>query len=88
MNLSKIAAKHQKSGMTLRVPVSILVTFDFLTAVILWLFFYTHLFGLLQNEIVIALIVSTFLAVMGVTWGVGKDFPRDRTSKGEKNEIR
>lgn len=51
-----------------RIPVSIITTFGFVIALMLWLFFYASGYNVYQNIAVVIVMILGFVAVMGATW--------------------
>lgn len=51
-----------------RVSVSIVVTFGFITSLIIWALLWARTFTSYQNAATLVVIVMTFVAILGATW--------------------
>jgi len=58
----------ETDGMGWRVTVSVIATFGFLIAAVVWVFFYAGSLSAYQNIAVLAVAVFAFIGLMGATW--------------------
>jgi membrane protein YdbS with pleckstrin-like domain len=65
---SEQTTMKRPEGTGWRVSASIVTVFGFLISIILWFFFYAEKFNVYQNMAIVAVMLLSFIAIMGATW--------------------